>query len=263
MKRPPSLAGLAVAIRAEHEAFKRGIEHAFKAGQLLIEAKEQLGEDGHGKWLPWVKDNCGMSLRTAQAYMRLAKHEHDIRTKCADVAYLTVSGALQLIVQKSKSKSLTVEVAERVHPAARDGRPGRIRLLTRTPAGDLERESQAKYERELEREMSPRTVRAAPRTITELASYACTRPFECTPSYDPDEEEAQKLEDKRSPEELSEDLRAALIKASRIAIIITRMPKGEKGHFRNEKVLSLLAATIKNLQDLQQDLSQEKPAEAP
>ena len=89
-----SLAGLAAQIKIEHEAFKRGIEHAFKAGQLLIEAKEQLGEDGHGKWIPWAKDHCGMSLRTGQAYLRLARHGHEIRTKCADVAYLTVSGAL-------------------------------------------------------------------------------------------------------------------------------------------------------------------------
>src|SRR3974390_2393051 len=115
LTRPRPLAGLAAQIKIEDEAFKRGIEHAFHAGQRLIEAKEQLGEHGHGKWIPWVKDNCGMSLRTAQAYLRLAKHEHEIRTKCADVAYLTVSGALQLIAPEPKPKAVDAD-AEREEP---------------------------------------------------------------------------------------------------------------------------------------------------
>jgi hypothetical protein len=81
-------------------------------------------------------------------------------------------------------------------------------------------------------------------------SYAHTRPFACTPSYDPDEEEAQELAD--SLEELSYGLRDALItRASRLASIITKMPKD---HFRDERLPPLLAATIKNLQLLQQAL---------
>jgi hypothetical protein len=177
----------------EREAFKRGIEHAITAGELLLEAKSQVA---HGEWLSWLEDNCAMGLRTAQLYMQLAKHKREIREKCADVAYLTVSGALKLIAPKSKRK--VVELA-------------------------------------------------APRT--ELVSQAHTRPFECTPSYDSDEEEAQELGG--SLEELSDELREALIRANRLSSIISKMPKDK---FRDERLPPLLAATIKNLQVLQQAL---------
>ena len=127
------------------------------------------------------------------------------REKCADVAYLAVSGALQLIAPKSKRKAVDVV------------------------------------------EMPRGAVHAAPRT--ELVSYARTRPFECTPSYEPDKEEAQELGD--SLEELSDGLREALIRASRLASIITKMLKD---HFSDERLPPLLAAAIKNLQLLQQAL---------
>ena len=144
--------------------------------------------------------------------MRLARHEHEIRTKCADVAYLTVSGALQLIAPEPKRKAVDAD-AEREEP----------------------------------REMSRGAIHAASRP--EPMSYAYTRPFECTPSYDLDEEEAQEPGD--SLEELSDGLRGALIRASRLASMITKMPKD---HFRDERLPPLLAATIKNLQLLQQAL---------
>lgn len=62
-------------VRTEHDACgaaaQTSIEHAIKAGQLLEEAKALLK---HGKWLPWLADNCGLSERTAQRYMRLARN---------------------------------------------------------------------------------------------------------------------------------------------------------------------------------------------
>ena len=69
-----SLADLAARIRAEHEAasadFNSGLRHAMTAGSLLIEAKAQIP---HGEWLPWLKDRCTISERTAQAYMRVSR----------------------------------------------------------------------------------------------------------------------------------------------------------------------------------------------
>src|SRR4051812_38894664 len=47
---------------------------ALEAGRALIEAKSLLK---HGRWLPWLKDNCGLPERTAQLYMKLA--ELDLR----------------------------------------------------------------------------------------------------------------------------------------------------------------------------------------
>ncbi|WP_267428510.1 DUF3102 domain-containing protein [Methylobacterium sp. GC_Met_2] len=61
-------------IRRAHEearsAARFSAERALAAGHLLIEAKTAVG---HGEWLPWLRANLGMSERTAQGYMRLAR----------------------------------------------------------------------------------------------------------------------------------------------------------------------------------------------
>jgi hypothetical protein len=44
---------------------KRETASIIKAGELLLEAKEQLA---HGEWLPWLKQHCGFSLSTAERY---------------------------------------------------------------------------------------------------------------------------------------------------------------------------------------------------
>ncbi len=49
---------------------RRAVQQALVAGRLLTEAKAKLQR---GNWANWVKTNCGFSLRTAQAYMQLAK----------------------------------------------------------------------------------------------------------------------------------------------------------------------------------------------
>ena len=78
------LIDLAARIKAEHEAvsvaLKDSVRHAIEAGSLLLEAKEQLK---HGQWLPWLRDNCTMSERTAQLYMRCAKSCEDIEKRAA------------------------------------------------------------------------------------------------------------------------------------------------------------------------------------
>ena len=69
-----NLGSLAVAINREYEAvkaaFQEGIEHAIKAGDLLIEAKKAVP---YGKWETWLRDNCCVSERMAQRYMAIAK----------------------------------------------------------------------------------------------------------------------------------------------------------------------------------------------
>jgi hypothetical protein len=88
-----SLTSLASAINAEHDAALHAamtaIEHARRAGALLIDAKDQLP---HGSWLPWLAEHCPtISVRTAQGYMRLA------RADAQRVAHLTVRDALALL----------------------------------------------------------------------------------------------------------------------------------------------------------------------
>jgi hypothetical protein len=93
-----SLPELAARIRAEHEAagtaMKRGVEHAIAAGDLLIEAKSKLK---HGQWLPWLTENCMMSGRTAQLYIRTARARPQIETHIRNVADLSLRGAMAVI----------------------------------------------------------------------------------------------------------------------------------------------------------------------
>lgn len=93
-----NLDDLAARIRAAHDgvqtAARSSIEHALTAGDLLIHAKRRLK---HGEWLPWLEEHCKLSERTAQAYMRLAKHRGFVEAKSAVIADLTVAGALDLI----------------------------------------------------------------------------------------------------------------------------------------------------------------------
>ena len=92
---------LADRIRAAHaeaqSAFVHALDRAMTAGDLLIEAKTQLD---HGAWLPWLRDACAVSERTAQAYMRLARNrpalEEQIRNGVADIG---VRGALALLTE--------------------------------------------------------------------------------------------------------------------------------------------------------------------
>jgi hypothetical protein len=71
-------------------AFRSGLQHAYRAGQLLFEVKDRLA---HGEYLPWLAANTTISRRTASNYMLLAANEHRI-------AHLDVDGihdALRLL----------------------------------------------------------------------------------------------------------------------------------------------------------------------
>lgn len=80
-------------IRTEVAACERdltaGLQHALAAGRLLIELKDRAG---HGKFLPAV-ERCGLKPRTAQDYMRVAKHWPEIE-KYATSAHLTLREAI-------------------------------------------------------------------------------------------------------------------------------------------------------------------------
>jgi N6-adenosine-specific RNA methylase IME4 len=102
-----SLADLAARIRAEHVAMQRGVEHAMRAGDLLLEAKAQLR---HGQWLPWLTENCSMSERTAQLYMRVAERRSELEAKAQGLADLTLEGAARLLAKPSESVDLTADI---------------------------------------------------------------------------------------------------------------------------------------------------------
>ena len=81
---------LAAEIRNYHEAAREAFgsapEYVTKAGEALIEAKKLVR---HGDWLPWLRDNCQMSKRTAQLYMQIARRKEEL--KYATVALFRIS----------------------------------------------------------------------------------------------------------------------------------------------------------------------------
>lgn len=70
----PVAQALAIEIRAQHllarQAADTAIDHARRAGMLLLQAKAALD---HGEWLPWLAEHCALSMRQAQRYMRAAQ----------------------------------------------------------------------------------------------------------------------------------------------------------------------------------------------
>jgi DUF3102 family protein len=107
ISRSNSLTDLAARIRIEHtavaEALKDSLKHAIVAGELLIEAKEKLQ---HGQWLPWLREHCTISERTAQLYMRAAKHRGELEANTQCVADLTLSEAAALLALSSGVRKL-------------------------------------------------------------------------------------------------------------------------------------------------------------
>jgi hypothetical protein len=51
-------------------ADEAGLEHYRRAGEMLVEAKEQVS---HGSWSRWLTKNFELSQHTARRYMRLAR----------------------------------------------------------------------------------------------------------------------------------------------------------------------------------------------
>jgi Protein of unknown function (DUF3102) len=103
-----SLADLSARIKAEHratsDALRSSVEHSMAAGDLLIEAKELVP---HGQWLPWLAQNCELSERSSQLYMRTAKNREAIELQIRNgVADLTLNEAAALLFLTSDVKKL-------------------------------------------------------------------------------------------------------------------------------------------------------------
>jgi hypothetical protein len=88
-----------IAHRDARDAAKTAVDRARDAGAKLLEAKDLLG---HGEWLPWLKET-GVSPRTAQKYMRLARIPD---AKYAATAHLTIDAALDAVAEKTLNHPL-------------------------------------------------------------------------------------------------------------------------------------------------------------
>ena len=70
-------------ISAEIAQCQKGYETSFlKIGQLLLEAKDQVGK--HGEWLKWLRDNVDFSICTAQRLMGKCDQSLGTAERCAD-----------------------------------------------------------------------------------------------------------------------------------------------------------------------------------
>jgi Protein of unknown function (DUF3102) len=92
---------LATQINAAHDevigSMRRTVEHAIKAGNLLLQAKADPEIGRHGKWLEWVCANCKFGERTAQLYMRLAQEIPALGAKTKYISDLTMTDAIKLL----------------------------------------------------------------------------------------------------------------------------------------------------------------------
>jgi hypothetical protein len=107
--RSNSLADLAAKIKQQHAGVEkyltRSVEYAMDAGDLLIEAKQQLE---HGQWLPWLAESVEISESTARRYMRLARNRGATEANRSRMTDLTVNGVLAAL----SNPSVAVKTAE-------------------------------------------------------------------------------------------------------------------------------------------------------
>lgn len=131
--RLPVLAG---EIRRAHDearsAARFSAERALAAGHLLIEAKAAVG---HGEWLPWLRTNLGMSERTAQGYMRLARSG----LKSATVADLGLRATLTRVGRR-KTPDLSLPAGRLIRLQAGKQIPAAMDRPTEPPPADSARE---------------------------------------------------------------------------------------------------------------------------
>jgi hypothetical protein len=98
-------------------AAKRNIvAEAIGVGELLNQAKARMK---HGEWLPWLKNNCLLSERTANRYMWTAKPENKqkleqvLAAKSATMADLdSLNEAVWMISEEDEPEAPAQEPAE-------------------------------------------------------------------------------------------------------------------------------------------------------
>jgi hypothetical protein len=92
---------LALRVNAAHAATRasaaQALKHAIECGGLLASAKDALP---HGAWLPWLRSGCPeISERVAQGYMRLYRHQEELKSEGDFVFDLTIERAMALIAK--------------------------------------------------------------------------------------------------------------------------------------------------------------------
>ena len=114
---------LADEINAEHaaaeESARDAVSRAYRAGKLLVKAKQRVG---HGNWLGWIDENLTLSKRTAQAYMRVASKLPTLPAQQAEhVKGLTLAEMVLLLREpREQGKAGKCAVTAHLEPEASD-----------------------------------------------------------------------------------------------------------------------------------------------
>jgi len=100
-----NLVALAEGINEQHQLCKQSVrttlEHAVKAGELLEKVKREVE---HGDWGQWIADNCNLSSRTAQFYMKVSRKKRQLKNEM--ISHLNLSSAIKLLQKPKKKKKL-------------------------------------------------------------------------------------------------------------------------------------------------------------
>ncbi len=117
---------LAEQIDREHELCREAtvsvVEHAVRAGELLVQAKDRRG---HGAWTSWLEQHCSVTPRQARRYMSLAKNQDRLdeakRTWKSDFTLAEAMELLSELQESPQAECATEETAS--ERRRRKGRP--------------------------------------------------------------------------------------------------------------------------------------------
>ncbi len=120
------------------------VDHARRAGLLLMEAKQALP---HGSWGPWL-EQAGVPDRTAQLYMAIASRWAEIETHAGDpqrVADLTIRECQRIIGSLSERRAKTraydrrqLRLFDDCNPTPRNDKPVKHKLNLYIPIEDID-----------------------------------------------------------------------------------------------------------------------------
>ena len=104
-----SLAELAQMIRESMDhartAWSNALGHVLDVGDALNAAQEQVANKQVTNWKKWLRDNCFLSVSTAQLYQQLARHRDEIEAEVERTGVELGVRAARRLISKSKPRN--------------------------------------------------------------------------------------------------------------------------------------------------------------
>ena len=97
---------IAIEINASHAAaaasVQEAVDHARRCGELLARVKGSLP---HRSWLSWLDEQCDVSPRQAQRYIRLYENWDKLAANATPETHLTLTEAMALLASPKRVKA--------------------------------------------------------------------------------------------------------------------------------------------------------------